>query len=71
MEGQVQFRGGQNLHQSVNSNIVNSLLKPNDGRGRRPNLAIWNANYASAKTLEHEASISSIYFCGKLLFTCF
>ena len=71
MEVQVRFLGGQNMHQSVNFNIVNSLLKTNDGRGRRLNLVIWRGTYASAKTLECEGSISSTCFCGQLLLTRF
>ena len=50
------------MHQLVNYNIVEFLLKINDGRDRRPNYAgfvVWSASYASAKTLEHEGSISS------------
>ena len=44
---------------SVNSSdIVNPLLTTNDGRGKRPNLTIWSASFASAKTREHGGSIS-------------
>ena len=70
MEDRVRFPRGQKIHQSVNSSdIVNSLLKTNDGRGRIPNYVIWCAGYVSAKFLEPEGSISSNRFYGQLLFT--
>ena len=67
----MQFPGGQNTYQPVVSDIVKFLLKTTDGRGGRPNLAIWSASYASAKTLEREGSILSSRFYVLLLFTCF
>ena len=40
----------------VYSDIVTYLLKINVGRYSMSNFVIWNASYASAKTLECEGS---------------
>ena len=37
----VPFPGVQYIHQLINYNIVKFLLKTNDGRGRRPNYAVF------------------------------
>ena len=41
MEVPARFPGKQNVHKLINSDIVNFLLKANDGRDRRPNFAIF------------------------------
>ena len=54
-EVRFRFPGGQIAHKLSNSDLVNFLLKSNDGRDRRSSFAIfvvWSADYASAKTLE-------------------
>ena len=68
----VPFPGVQYIHQLINYNIVKFLLKTNDGRGRRPNYAVFvvrSASYTSGKTLECEGIISSSNYLGQLLFT--
>ena len=71
---QVRFLGGQYIHQLVNYNIMNCLLKINDGGDRAPNCGIpvvWSASYASGNTLEFDGSISSSSFHVQLLFVRF
>ena len=54
-EVRFRFPGGQIAHKLSNSDLVNFLLKSNDGRDRRSSFSIfvvWSADYASAKTLE-------------------
>ena len=57
------------MHRLTNFNIVNFLLKINDGRDRRPNftvLVVWSASCALAKTLERKGSISASSFHEQL-----
>ena len=61
---------GRAEHYSVNSSeIVNFLLKTNDGRVERPGWAILSATYVSAKTRERKGSVSSHCLYGKALCT--
>ena len=58
MKVRIGFLGWQNIYQLFNFDIVNFLLKTNDGRDKRTNLIlVWIASYASAKTLEREGRI--------------
>ena len=68
--GHSSISGKQNIHKLINFDILNSLLKANDGRDRRPNFAIfviWSISYVLAEFLERERSISLSNFYGQLV----